>query len=108
MLPEYQCLTSIPEIGPVYAAGILAEIGPINRFSDESKLAKYAGLYWRQNQSGNSEYENTPMAKRGNRYLRYYLVEATNSVRRYEPEYHAYYKKNTLKHPSINTNEPSY
>ena len=45
------------------SAGILAEIGPINRFSDESKLAKYAGLYWRQNQSGNSEYENTPMAK---------------------------------------------
>ena len=81
---------------------------PINRFSDESKLAKYAGLYWRQNQSGNSEYENTPILKRGNRYLRYYLVEATNSVRRYEPEYHAYYKKNTLKHPSINTNEPSY
>ena len=26
VLPEYQCLTSIPEIGPVYAAGILAEI----------------------------------------------------------------------------------
>ncbi|MGY0356428.1 IS110 family RNA-guided transposase (plasmid) [Enterococcus avium] len=99
VLPEYQCLTSIPGIGPVYAAGILAEIGPINRFSDESKLAKYAGLYWRQNQSGNSEYENTPMAKRGNRYLRYYLVEATNSVRRYKPEYHAYYKKKYAETP---------
>lgn len=26
-IPEYQCLTSIPGIGPVYAGGILAEIG---------------------------------------------------------------------------------
>lgn len=40
VLPEYQCLTSIPGIGPVYAAGILAEIGQIERFSDETKLAK--------------------------------------------------------------------
>lgn len=62
VLPEYQCLISIPGIGPVYDAGILAEIGPIERFSDETKLAKYAGLYWRQNQSGKSEYENTTMA----------------------------------------------
>ncbi|OTN94537.1 transposase [Enterococcus faecium] len=99
VLPEYQCLTSIPGIGPVYAAGILAEIGQIERFSDETKLAKYAGLYWRQNQSGKSEFENTPMAKRGNRYLRYYLVEATNSVRRYEAEYTAYYKKKYAETP---------
>ncbi|AQY30355.1 hypothetical protein B4W80_15860 (plasmid) [Enterococcus faecium] len=37
---------------------MLAEIGPIERFSDEIKLTKYAGLYWRQSQSGKSEYEN--------------------------------------------------
>lgn len=84
---------------PVYAAGILAEIGPIERFSDETKLAKYAGLYWQPNQSGKSEYENTSMAKRGNHYLRYYLVEATNSVRRYEAEYNAYYKKKYAETP---------
>lgn len=56
VLPEYRCLISILGIGPDYAASILAEIGPIERFSDETKLAKYAGLYWRQNQSGKSEY----------------------------------------------------
>ncbi|HEV8917747.1 TPA: transposase, partial [Streptococcus pneumoniae] len=26
-IPEYQCLTSIPGVGKVYAAGIIAEIG---------------------------------------------------------------------------------
>lgn len=92
-IPEYQCLTSIPGIGPVYAAGILAEIGQIERFNDETKIAQYAGLSWNQKQSGNNQSENTPLAKRGNHYLRYYLVEATNSVRRQEPEYQAYYKK---------------
>lgn len=99
VLPEYQCLTSIPGIGKVYAAGILAEIGQITRFDNETKIAKYAGLYWRQNQSGNTNFENTPLAKRGNRYLRYYLVEATNSVRRYEAEYNAYYKKKYAETP---------
>lgn len=42
VLPEYQCLTSIPGIGKVYAAGMIAEIGQIERFDDQTKLAKYA------------------------------------------------------------------
>lgn len=92
-MPEYTCLSSVPGIGPVYAAGIIAEIGQIERFEDQTKIAKYAGLYWKQNQSGNQQSENTPLAKRGNRYLRYYLVEAANSVRNREPEYQAFYKK---------------
>lgn len=100
-LPEYQFLTSIQGVGLVYAAGILAEIGQIERFDDETKIAKYAGLYWPKKQSGNRQSENTPLAKRGNRYLRYYLVEATNSMRRHDAEYSAYYHKKyaeTAKH----------
>ena len=31
------------------------------------------------------------MTKRGNRYLRYYLIEGANSVREHCPEYRAYY-----------------
>ena len=37
-------LTSIPGIGPVYSAGIMAEIGDINRFESQAKLAKYVDL----------------------------------------------------------------
>ncbi|HBE7830767.1 TPA: IS110 family transposase, partial [Enterococcus faecium] len=46
VIPEYQCLTSIPGVGKVYAAGLIAEIGQIERFEDQTKLAKYAGLSW--------------------------------------------------------------
>ena len=98
-MPEYKCLESIPGVGPVYAAGIIAEIGQIQRFEDQTKIAKYAGLHWKQNQSGNQASENTPLAKRGNRYLRYYLVEAANSVRNREPEYQAFYKKKYAETP---------
>jgi len=93
VLPEYQCLTSIPGAGKVYAAGMIAEIGQIERFEDQTKLAKYAGLSWKVKQSGNYQSENTPLTKQGNRYFRYYLVEAANSVRRYLPEFQAFYSK---------------
>ena len=41
-------LTSVKGIGPVYAAGLLAEIGDVNRFDSQASLAKYAGLVWNQ------------------------------------------------------------
>jgi transposase len=92
-VPESKSLLSIPGIGPVYAAGILAELGQIDRFEDEAKIAKYAGLYWKRKQSGNFESERTVMTKTGNHYLRYYLVEAAGSVMRNEPVYREYYLK---------------
>ncbi len=92
-IPESQCLQSIPGIGPVYTAGILAEIGQIGRFEDQAKLAKYAGLYWKRKQSGSWESERTSLTRTGNHYLRYYLVEAANSVKNREPVYKEYYYK---------------
>lgn len=89
----YIILQSIPGIGPVFAAGILAEIGDISAFKSQDELAKYAGLVWTKNQSGEFESENSRMSKAGNRYLRYYLVETANSVRRHAPEYRDYYYK---------------
>ena len=68
-------LTSVKGIGPVYSAGIIAEIGDINRFPNQAKLAKYAGLSWTQHQSGGFEAQNTRLIKTGNRFLKYYLGE---------------------------------
>src|SRR5699024_12399786 len=79
--------------GSVFAAGIIAEIGQIERFEDETKIAKYAGLYWRKHQSGRFTAEDTSLTRNGNQYLRYYLVEAANSVRRHVPECKDYYAK---------------
>ena len=84
-------LTSVPGIGKVYSAGIIAEIGDINRFQSQASVAKYAGLVWKQHQSGEFEAQNTRLIKSGNRFLRYYLLEAANSVRRCDSEFRRYY-----------------
>ena len=90
---EYQILKSIPGIGHVYAAGILAEIGTIKAFTGNGALAKYCGIVWKENKSGNFRAEDTKMSKAGNRYLRYYVIEATGSVINNCTEYKDFYDK---------------
>jgi len=85
-------LESVKGLGPVYSAGIFSEIGNIKRFSSHAKLAKFAGLTWRKTASGNFEAEETYMTKTGNEYLRYYFVEAANSLRMHNEEYRLYYE----------------
>jgi transposase len=84
-------LTSIKGVGPVYSAGIIAEIGDIHRFKDQAALAKFAGIAWTKHQSGNYTAANTRLIKFGNRYLRYYLMEATNKVRMHDHEFKRFY-----------------
>ena len=84
-------LISIPGIGPVYSAGIMAEIGDINRFNNQAALAKYAGLAWKQHQSGGFESEVTRLIPSGNRFLKYYLCEAAFSLVRCDKEYSDFY-----------------
>ena len=86
-------LQSIPGIGPVWASGIISEIGDITAFHSSDALAKYAGLYWPKGDSGDFTSEDNRISKAGNIYLRYYLGEAANSVRRYIPEYADFYAK---------------
>src|SRR5690625_540065 len=88
-----QTLQTIPGVGPVFTAGIIAEIGQIERFVNEAKIAKYTGLYWRKHQSGRFTADDTSLSRNGNQYLRYYLVEADNKVRSHMPEYGEYYAK---------------
>ena len=92
-------LTSIPGIGPVYAAGIMAEIGDINRFENHAQLAKYAGLAWTQYQSGSFEAQTTRLIRSGNRFLKYYLCEAAFSLVRCDKEYSDFYH---LKYKEVN------
>ena len=89
----FTVLKSIPGIGPVWAAGILSEIGDITAFHSSDALAKYAGLTWLKNDSGDFVSEDNHVSKAGNTYLRYYLGEAANSVRRHIPEYGEFYDK---------------
>lgn len=88
-----QTLDTIPGIGPTLAACIVSEIGDISRFRDESSLAKFSGIVWTRYQSGSFDAQNTSLAKCGNAYLRYYLVEAANSLRVHNQEFKAFYQK---------------
>lgn len=84
-------LQSIPEIGPVWASRIISEIGDAAAFHSSDALAKYTGLYWPKGDSGDFTSEDNKMSKAGNPYLRYYLGEAANSVRKHVPEYAEFY-----------------
>ena len=92
-------LQSIPGIGPVYSAGIIAEIGDIHRFKNQSALGKYAGLAWTQNQSGDFESKHTKLIRSGNKFLKYYLCEAALSLVRCDTEYSRFYH---LKYNEVN------
>lgn len=110
--PEVAWLRSIPGIGPIFASGIAAEIGNLRRFSErlrwdnkrndyrrrssrevEDAVAKFAGLWWPKNASGDFSAEETPLSKRGNAYLRYFILQAADRMRLFIPSYYDYYTK---------------
>jgi len=87
-------LQTIPGIGPVFSAGLITEIGPLDRFDfKETKVAKFAGLMWRKSQSDEFQAQHTPLIRNCNRYLRYYFCEAANAVRMHDADYKAYYDR---------------
>ena len=90
--PGAQVLLSVPGLGPVFVAGIIAEVQDINRFDTDAQLARFASIVWKKSQSGEFSADETPMMRSGNQYLRYYLIEAANSLRMHNEEYAAYYQ----------------
>lgn len=86
-------LLSVSGLGPVITAGIVAEIADIHRFPGDAQLAKFVGLVWRKHASGQFVAEETRLAKTGNVYLRYYLIEGANLMRQHNLEYKTYYQR---------------
>ena len=95
-------LLSIKGIGPVCATGIIASIGDIRRFSSDDQLARFAGLVWKRNQTGQTESAEKHLVTECDKYLRYYLVEAVNSLRTHNEEYQTYYLK---KYSEVSTHQ---
>ena len=89
----YTVLLSIPGIGPVFAAGIIAEIGSIDCFPNQNKLAKYIGLVWDERSSGKLVSEDNKLLMTGNAYLRYYITQAANKFKDQDPYYHEFYTR---------------
>lgn len=73
-------ILSIPGINYQMGAMIIAEIGDFSRFSSPDKILAYAGLSPSTYQSGQLDSSYSHMEKRGSRYLRYALFNATKFV----------------------------
>jgi transposase len=68
--PEARYLMSVPKLGTITAAFILAEIGNPNNFSNAQQLIKLAGTQPVPNSSGRKSRSKTPMSKKGRPRLR--------------------------------------
>lgn len=86
-------LKSIPGISNVFATSVISELGDASSFSSDNAIAKYSGIYWDENSSGNFISEDNRLKKTGNPYLRYYLIEATSSVIRNNRVFNDFYQK---------------
>ncbi len=87
-------LHTVPGIGPVLAAAILAEVGDISRFgSDPARLVAYAGIDPSVKQSGGFTGSHNRMSKRGSPYLRRALWLAASVAYRFDPTLAAFYQK---------------
>jgi len=86
-------LLTIPGISYRMGAMILAEIGDFSRFDSPDKLLAFAGLSPSTYQSGQLTGSHSHMEKRGSRYLRYALFNATKYVCKWDPTFAAYLSK---------------
>jgi transposase len=82
--PRVKWLCSIPGIGTYSALLLLAEIGPVERFTDKRQLFSYAGLVPSLRQSAERK-RSGGITRAGSPRLRWILVEAATTAVRYSP-----------------------
>ena len=91
---QFDCyLHTIPGIGIIGAATILAEIGDISRFKNSSALVAFAGIDPTVRQSGEFNSTHNHMSKRGSPYLRHAIFLAATTCSFHTSPLNAYYKK---------------
>ena len=86
-------ILSIPGINYRMGAMILAEIGDFSRFDSPDKILAYAGMSPSTYQSGQLDNCYSHMEKRGSRYLRYALYNATKYVCHWDESFGTYLAK---------------
>ena len=91
---QFDCyLHTIPGIGMIATATILAEIGDIHRFKSSSALVAFAGIDPTVRQSGEFNSTHNHMSKRGSPYLRHAIFLAATTCSFHNSPLNAYYKK---------------
>ena len=112
LLPEATLALQQPGLGPILVAGCLSEIQATARFINGNKfdrqrqrlrprsyrdgqaaVAKLAGLWWPQRDSGRFRAQDRHLARKHNPYLRFWLVQAAHTLAHYDPAYAAFYRR---------------
>lgn len=78
-IPVYDLLKTIPGVGGITAATILAEIEDASKFSSDHQLTAYAGLDASVFESGKFKASKNKISKRGSGHLRRALVQAAKA-----------------------------
>ena len=86
-------ILTIPGISYRMGAMIIAEIGDFSRFDHADKILAYAGMSPSTYQSGQLDNCYSYMEKRGSRYLRYALYNATKYVCHWDESFAVYLEK---------------
>lgn len=84
---------TIPGVGEVTGAQIVAEIGDVSRFPNAKALVRYAGLDSSVSQSGEFDSGGGPISKGGDPYLRRAVWLAANRAWQYDPRLSEFYRK---------------
>jgi transposase len=87
---QSELLETIPGIGKLTAARLLAEMGDITCFEDAPQLAAYAGLNPKGFRSGSSVHKKTRISKEGRALLRRILYMPAIVACKYNPIIHAF------------------
>lgn len=83
-------LMTQPGVGPITALAFVLTLGEVSRFRRGKQVASYLGLIPRESSSGGKQRLGR-ISKQGNRFLRMLLVEAAQSVIRYDPGFRKEY-----------------
>jgi transposase len=90
---ETKRLMTIPGIDMIVAVGLLAAIGPIDRFTSPGRLVAFLGLNPSVHQSGNSPARHGRITKQGPCHARTMLVEAAWQAVRGPGPLRAFYER---------------
>lgn len=95
---QVQLLCSIPGVGLITAATVLAETNGFDLIRNKRQLTSYAGLDVREKQSGTSVKGKPRISKRGNKNLRKAMYLPALAAIRHNPRYKAVYARLVAKH----------
>jgi transposase len=90
--PKAELLMTMPGIGQLIAATILAEIGDVSRFNSAKALCNWAGLTPRVHQSDRIV-RHGRISKQGSRYLRNAMVNAATTACRLSPRWSQVFRR---------------